>query len=102
MIDNDSKQSGADIVSRGLPQIGRQLYVFSGPPRHSRTRKFYIYLCSITMYSGPRTQVGPGARDTVDTRYRKGLSGVHEVVTSLSHFQEASLHIPTLRSSSDI
>jgi len=44
----------------------------------------------------------PGAKDIVNIRYRKGLSGVHEVVTSLSNFQKPSLHVPPLQSSSDI
>jgi len=40
-----------------------------------------------------------GAREN---RYMKGLSSVHEVVTSLLNFRVSGLHVPTLRSSSDI
>lgn len=75
--------------------MGRQWYVFSGPPANVENLHLHTYVPSQCIHV-------PGARDIVDMKYRKGLSSAQDVVTNLSHLQEASLHVSTLRSSSDI
>ena len=75
--------------------MSHQWYVFSGPPANVEILHVHTYVPSQCIHV-------PGARDIVDMKYRKGPSSAQNVVTNLSNLQEASLHVSTPRSSSDI